>query len=205
MIENYTKQVDEIIKMGDLIILSTTNKEPLIHYSNISLGGTPSRKHPEYWNGNIKWINSGAMTGTPAILSESEFISDLGVKHSATKCANKNDTVLSIIEPSVNKVSVILDNAVYFNQSVICLSAKYPKNAGLIFFTTRALIEEIKGYATGAAQQSLNKEMFEISEIFVPESDKIDTLNNLLNQLVQKENSIRILKNIKQQLLQKYF
>ena len=197
--------MDEIIKFGDLIIMSTSNEEPLISYCNISLGGTPSRKKPEYWNGSIKWINSGAMTDTPAILSESEFISDLGVKHSATKCANKNDTVLSIIEPSINKVSVILDNAVYFNQSVICLSAKDPKNAGLIFFTTRALIEEIKGYATGAAQQSLNKEMFEISEIFVPERDKIDTLNNLLKQLVQKENSIRILKNIKQQLLQKYF
>ena len=205
MIENYSQQAKKIIEIGDLIIAITDNKKKLTSYSNISLGGTPSRKHPEYWNGNIKWINSGAMTGMPAILSPSEYITELGVNHSATKCANKSDTVLSIIEPSINKVSVVLDDAVYFNQSVICLSAKDKKYAGLIYFATRFLINEIKGFATGAAQQSLNKEMFEISDICVPDINNINKLDSLLNQIIKTESSIRVLKEIKQTLLSKYF
>ena len=165
LIENCQSQVTKLIGLGDNLLEFDSHKENILNYANISLGGTPSRKHPEYWNGNIKWINSGAITGTPAILSESEFITSEGVNHSATKPAMTGDSVLSIIEPSKNKVALILDDSIYFNQSVICVSAIKSSNRGLLYFASRHLIDEIKGYATGAAQQSLNKDMIEKSEI----------------------------------------
>ena len=205
MIENYQSQVVKNIQIGDLLLLNDFKKDPIASYANISLGGTPSRKHPEYWNGNIKWINSGAITGTPAILKESELITEKGVKHSATKPANKGDSVLSIIEPSQNKVALMLDNNVYFNQSVICVSSKDKTNVGLVYFASRHLINEIKGYATGAAQQSLNKEMIETSEILVPDTKTIIKLNNIVNAIISLEERIRTLVNIKANLLNKYF
>ncbi len=191
--------------MGDLLLTCNSYKEPICKYANISLGGTPSRKHPEYWNGNIKWINSGAITGVPAILFESELITADGVKHSATKPANKGDSVLSIIEPSKNKVALILDNDVYFNQSVICISPKNENGKGLMFFASRYLIDEIKGYATGAAQQSLNKDMVEKADILVPNLNVIEKLNDLALEILCIEEKIRKLKSIKLNLLSKYF
>ena len=187
------------------MIDSASSTDDLTKYANISLGGTPSRSHPEYWNGNIKWINSGAMTDSPAIMEQSEFITDLGVQKSATKCANKGDTVLSIIDPSVNKVSVVLDDDVYFNQSVICLNPKNFEYRGLIYFGGKKLIDEIKGYATGAAQQSLNKEMFEISQMHIPDIQNTRKLNVLLNRLIELECQIRLLNKLKFRLLSKYF
>ena len=205
LIENHNRQIQKILSIGDLLICQSTNTDSLAKYANISLGGTPSRSHPEYWNGTIKWINSGAMTDSPAIMEQTEFITELGVKNSATKCANEGDTVLSIIDPGTNKVSVVLDNKVYFNQSVICLSAKNQNDKGLIYFGGKKLVDEIKGYATGAAQQSLNKEMFEISEIHVPDSQTIEKLNKLLERIMELEKRIRFLNRLKIRLLSKYF
>ena len=205
LIENHNSQIQKILSIGDLLICQSANTDSLVKYANISLGGTPSRSHPEYWNGTIKWINSGAMTDSPAIMEQTEFITELGVKNSATKCANEGDTVLSIIDPGTNKVSVVLDNKVYFNQSVICLSAKNQNDKGLIYFGGKKLVNEIKGYATGAAQQSLNKEMFEISKIHVPDSQTIEKLNKMLERIIELEKRIRFLNRLKIRLLSKYF
>ena len=136
-------------------------------------------------------------------MSETEYITELGVEHSATKSAYKGDCVLSIIEPSKNKVSLILDDNVYFNQSVICISPKNKSDCGLIFFSSRYLINEIKGYATGAAQQSLNKEMIDKSKILVPVN--LDKLNSICLQILNIEEKLRNLERIKHLLLEKYF
>ncbi|WP_373438590.1 restriction endonuclease subunit S [Metamycoplasma equirhinis] len=205
LIENLQRQTKEIIDIGELLLQKSSQNKPIIDYASILLGGTPSRKHPEYWNGSIKWINSGAITGTPAIQNESELITVAGVENSATKCAYEGDSVLSIIEPSKNKVAVVLDNEVYFNQSVICLHPNDIKYKGLIFFSSRLLIDRIKGYATGAAQQSLNKDMIEKQNILVPKDADIIKLNNLLLKIVKNENKVRKLKSIKEKLLEKYF
>ena len=141
------------------------------------MGGTPSRNHDEYWNGSIKWINSGAITGQSCIYDQTEFITELGVEKSAAKRAVIGDTVLSIIDPSINKVSLILDDNIYFNQSVICINPKDKLNCGYLYFATRELVDRIKGFATGAAQQSLNKEMFEISETIYPDGRDQNILN----------------------------
>ncbi|BBA22172.1 hypothetical protein MBVR141_0207 [Mycoplasmopsis bovirhinis] len=205
MIENYQNQVKEILKVGDFLITKSSISEPLTKYADIYLGSTPSRSKPEFWNGNIKWINSGALTDKPAVTEPTEHITSLGIKTSATKPGNKGNTVLSIIEPNINKIAVLLDNNIYFNQSIICLAAKESKHHGLIYFASRKLIYKIKRYATGAAQQSLNKQMFEESKIYVTNKIIIKQLNLLLNKLLKLEEKIRILKQIKQQLLNKYF
>lgn len=190
--------------LGKLCLQSDYHLDKTINHAAISLGGTPSRKQPNYWNGTIKWINSGAITNTPAVLKETEYITDLGVAKSATKPAMFGDTVLSIIEPSSSKVATIIDNNVYFNQSVICLSS--PNNKGLIFFATKILIDEIKGYATGAAQQSINKNILEESNIRIPnKSETIDLTNMFHNSIISIERKIRELKTLKELLLQKYF
>lgn len=205
LIENYQNQVKEILKVGDLYISQSFNKDNLTKYADIFPGGTPSRSKSKFWNGNIKWINSGALTDQPVVTNTTECITELGVLKSSTKKANKGYTVLSRIEPKINKVSVILDDSTYFNEAVFCVRAKNTSHYGLIFFASRKLIDEIKGYASGSAQQLLNKQMLEGGKIYIPKTRKIQQLNMLLNKLLKLEEKIRILKQIKQQLLNKYF
>ena len=60
------------------------------------LGGTPSKAKPEYWEGSVPWINSGAINDFP-VMSFSETISELGLKNSAAKLMPKGTVVLPFV------------------------------------------------------------------------------------------------------------
>ena len=52
--------------------------------AKVSAGGTPESTNPEYWNGNIPWMNSGELNNK-RIYSVSNFITSKGLKGSSTK------------------------------------------------------------------------------------------------------------------------
>jgi type I restriction enzyme S subunit len=52
--------------------------------AKVSAGGTPDSTNPEYWNGNIPWMNSGELNNK-RIYSVSNFITSKGLKESSTK------------------------------------------------------------------------------------------------------------------------
>ena len=47
-------------------------------------GGTPSRKKPSYYGGEIPWLKSGELDDT-IVQSTEEFITDSGLKNSSAK------------------------------------------------------------------------------------------------------------------------
>ena len=98
-----------------------------------------------------------------------------------------------------------MDDYVYFNQSVICIRPLILKNKGFLYFSTRFLINEIKGFATGAAQQSLNKDMIEKSNIIIPDNITIEKMDKIVDRIIGLEEKIRVLTSIKENLLSKYF
>lgn len=51
-------------------------------------GGTPSRKNPEYVEGNIPWVKSGELRES-VVLSTGEHISNLAVEKSSAKVCSK--------------------------------------------------------------------------------------------------------------------
>lgn len=59
-------------------------KTTIDEIAKVSTGGTPESTNPEYWNGNIPWMNSGELNNK-RIYSVSNFITDKGLKESSTK------------------------------------------------------------------------------------------------------------------------
>ena len=47
--------------------------------ANTSSGGTPSRKHSEYYGGSIPWVKSGEL-GDSIVRHAEEFITEEGLK-----------------------------------------------------------------------------------------------------------------------------
>ena len=96
------------------------NNSSLIQLKEISksiLGGTPSRANPEYWNGNINWINSGEINKF-RILTASEKITEEGLNKSSATMLPKKTTVIAITGATLGQVSR-LEIESCANQSVI--------------------------------------------------------------------------------------
>ena len=136
---------------------------------NCELGGTPNRTKPEYWNGNIPWINSGKVNEF-RIISESEFITELGLKKSSTKLLPRKTTVFAITGATLGQVS-LLEIESCANQSVVGVIENASMPYEYIYQFALFNIKELISHQTGGAQQHINKENIESLKIILPDTD----------------------------------
>jgi type I restriction enzyme S subunit len=69
----------------------------LLDLAELGTGHTPSRHHPEYWDGDIPWIgirDAGAHHGG-SIQDTAQHVSELGLKHSAARLLPRDTICLS--------------------------------------------------------------------------------------------------------------
>ncbi len=134
--------------------------------TNCVLGGTPSRYKPEYWNGNINWINSGEINEI-RITRASEKITEIGLKKSATKLMPKKTTVIAITGATLGQISILeIDSCA--NQSVIGILENDNFPYEFIFPAISECLIELLKNQTGGAQPHINKNDVETLKIAYP-------------------------------------
>lgn len=131
---------------------------------SILLGGTPDTNVPEYWDGEIPWLNSGELTEFPMLHSEKK-ITELGMKNSATAFANRGAVLISITR--YIRASILAIDAC-FNQSVVAVipSIEYP--AAFLYPFIETQIPRYMMIRTGAQQPHINKNTVEETLIAIP-------------------------------------
>src|SRR5699024_2249489 len=122
--------------------------------AQVVLGGTPSRKIIEYWGGDVPWINSGACNSR-VISSASEMITRVGLEKSAAKMLPAGTTCVAITGATLGQMGW-LASPMAANQSVVGVVAS-PGDRLWLHFAIRAEREQLMGWATGCAQQYVNK------------------------------------------------
>ncbi|MGB9939084.1 restriction endonuclease subunit S [Methanosarcina sp.] len=142
----------------------------------VVLGGTPSRKREDYWNGNIPWINSGKVNEL-RIINESEGITELGLKKSATKIMPVRTTVVAITGATLGQIS-LTEIEVCANQSVVGIYDEKKTYSEYIFLKINEIINEIILKAGGGAQQHINKEIINETEIIIPPKNMVEEFNS---------------------------
>ena len=69
-------------------------------------GGTPSRKHEEYYNGDILWIKTGELNNG-WIYDTEEKITDEGLKKSSAKLFPTNSVLIAMYGATIGKVAIL--------------------------------------------------------------------------------------------------
>lgn len=145
------------------------------------LGGTPSRAKPEYWNGNIAWINSGEVNNF-RITKASEYITDLGLQKSATKLLPKKTTVLAITGATLGQISLLeIDSCA--NQSVVGILENDILPYEFIYPFICYNIQDLISHQTGGAQQHINKQNVESLPLALPTKDLINDYRKIVKPI----------------------
>ena len=160
---------------------SDWNSTTLGSVCRCELGGTPSRVKPEYWNGNIPWINSGEVNRF-RITQPSEKITELGLSKSATKLLPKKTTVIAITGVTLGQVS-LLEIDVCANQSVVGVVPNCQLPYEFIYPFIKANIQELISHQTGGAQQHINKQNVESLPVIVPPESALNSYVSSVNNL----------------------
>lgn len=172
----------------------------LSYLAKIDTGSTPDRSRPNYWNGNIPWVKTGEVK-YDLITETEEFITEYGLKNSATRLAPKGTILMAMYGQGVTRGRVaILGIDATYNQAccAILFNKRIDNRFGYYFFI--AAYPHVRDAGNETSQMNLSsgyisklkfpippiQEQKEILNFIENASDKITTAISLKEQEIEK-------------------
>ena len=154
-------------------------------------GGTPSRKIPEYYNGDIPWIKTGELNDD-YIFETEEHITEEAISHSSAKLFPVNTVAIAMYGATIGKVG-ILGVAATTNQACACGVSNSLANYKYLFYYARSQKDNFIKKGKGGAQPNISQEIIKSHEFPLPPLseqhrivDRIESLFAKLDEARQK-------------------
>ncbi|WP_308874545.1 restriction endonuclease subunit S [Thiothrix subterranea] len=132
---------------------------PLVSIGEFCLtgsGGTPSRKIPEYFDGNIPWVKSGDLREN-IVTHVTEFISDEAVKKSSAKIVKEGAILLAMYGATVGRMAILGIEAAT-NQAVCNIVPDESKAfSKYVYYALLDKVPEFLSNAVGGAQPNISQ------------------------------------------------
>ncbi len=123
-------------------------------------GGTPNKNQPQYWNGSVPWVSSGDVK-SDEIESGELFITEEGLKNSATKLCSSN-SVIVVVRSGILKHTLpvaLVKNKLAINQDIKCFDSGNRDINYWLFLNLKAFQNQILGLnREGTTVQSVKSE-----------------------------------------------
>lgn len=180
----------------------------------VKVGATPSRKIPDYWNGEIPWVSSGEVRFN-LIAETKESITPLGLNNSSTQLNPKGSVLLGMIGEGKTRGQVaILDIEAANNQN--CAAIWVPQtdiSPYYVYYWLWSQYEQTRRSSSGNNQPALNKSIVEKILFPLTSTDEINEIVKIISRelvkldelLISNENLLITLKSQKQNILKKAF
>jgi type I restriction enzyme S subunit len=126
-------------------------------------GGTPSKKNPEYWQGDIPWASVKDVKGD-YLKDTQDRISAAGLADSASNLAKPKDVIL-ITRISPGK-TIISNIATAINQDLKIVKPKFETTPKFIFYVFKSIEWECVKKSSGTTVLGIN--LTSLKEILVP-------------------------------------
>jgi len=149
-------------------------------------GGTPARKRPKYWGGDIPWVKTGEISFN-TIKDTEERITSIGLKESSARIAPEGSLLLALYGQGVTRGRVaILGIEAAINQACLAILPNqkriYPN---FLFFHLMSQYERIRSLSHGTNQANLNATMIKNLRIpLLPLDIQIQLATNAENQMI---------------------
>ncbi len=144
--------------------MSVWRRVPLGEVCFTTSGGTPSRKVPEYYVGDVPWVKSGDLND--GLLSKStEYISHLGLKNSSAKIFPRGTVLIALYGATVGKLA-ILDIDAASNQAICGISVPEELDRNFLFYFLYTQRNYLVSQSTGGAQPNISQRI--IRELLIP-------------------------------------
>lgn len=182
-----------------------TNLENIASWGS---GGTPSRSHDEFYNGNIPWIKTGDL-GPKLITKASEYITDDGVKNSSAKYFPKGSVAIAMYGATIGKTSILGIDATTNQACAVGIPLEGLTSSFFLYYfllnEKNAFIKKGKGGAQPNISQGVIKEHTICLPPFSEQKIIVEKLDTLLAQVdstkARLEQIPQILKRFRQGVL----
>ncbi|MCF2612819.1 restriction endonuclease subunit S [Fusobacterium perfoetens] len=146
--------------------------------TNLTAGGTPNTLKKEYWNGNIKWMNSGELN-LKFIYDVQGRITELGLKNSSTKLIPEKCILIGLAGQGKTRGTVAINFIeLCTNQSIASIFPNFNYFKPMfLYYNLDNRYEELRNLSTGSnGRGGLNLNILKRISVFFPilkEQEKI--------------------------------
>ncbi|WP_151995620.1 restriction endonuclease subunit S [Buttiauxella massiliensis] len=151
-------------------------------------GGTPSRKYPEYFNGDIPWIKTGDL-GPRIIKDASEFITEKAVKNSSAKFFPKNSVVIAMYGATIGRTSILGIDATTNQACAVGTPIEGITTSLFLYYFLLDQKDSFIAKGKGGAQPNISQAVIKEHVVFLPsEAEQEIIVENLDSLLAQVDN-----------------
>lgn len=154
-----------------------------------SSGGTPSKSHPEYYEGgNIPWLRSGEVS-QGYIYDTELYITEEGLDNSSAKIFPIDTVVIAMYGATVGQVG-ILKKAMSTNQAICSIFPIRRLMSTFLVYYLKAKKSYFLSLAAGGAQPNISQQIIRETNIPIPplvEQEKIVAELDCLSVVIEKK------------------
>ena len=158
-------------------------------------GGTPSRRNPDYYGGQIPWVKTGELNDD-YIYETEETITEEGLKCSSAKLYPINTIIIAMYGATVGKVGILGVGATT-NQACACGVCSSAVNYQYLFYYAWSQKAIFIDLARGGAQPNISQEIIKNHPIPIPPLaeqqrivDRIESLFAKLDEAKEKAQEV---------------
>ncbi|EMZ9890151.1 N-6 DNA methylase [Campylobacter jejuni] len=158
------------------------------------MGGTPSRKNINYWNGDIKWLTISDYSNRQVIMDTKEKITREGFKNSNAKMIQKGAVVVSIYA-TIGRVG-ILGEDMTTNQAIVAIIPNEEFINKYLMYAIDYFKFQLYNEVITTSQQNINlgilqnmvipKPPLEIQKQIVAECEKVEEQYNTIRMSIEE-------------------
>lgn len=173
------------------VIPNDWNTPCIKQFTDILSGGTPSTKMPEYWGGEIRWMNSGELN-LKRVYEVEGRITELGLKSSATKLIPSKCVLVGLAGQGKTRGTVAVNYVpLCTNQSIAAILPARDIDEDFLYHNLDLRYKELRSLSTGdGGRGGLNLTLLRNLAVPLPptkaEQTAIATALNDADALIQK-------------------
>lgn len=175
-------------------------REKLKDVTKITSGGTPSRKHPKFFEGEIPWIKTGEITWNRICDSE-EHITQEAIENSSAKLIPEGAVLVAMYGQGLTRGRAsILEKEACTNQAVCALIPSESVLNSYLYFYFMSNYWRFRQVAKGGNQENLSGKVIGAFEIDIPTLEEQKEIVRILDKLLEEEAKIEELTQLEEQI-----
>lgn len=148
-------------------------------------GGTPSRKHPEYYTGDIAWVKTGELNNDYLYDTE-EHITPDAVKNSSAKLFPKETVIIAMYGATIGQCAILGIEATT-NQACACAVVNSSIDNRFFFAYLLSQKSNFINLGKGGAQPNISQAVLKDYPINLPCLPEQQAITRILDSLLEKE------------------
>lgn len=176
------------------------NLSKLKNVTQITSGGTPSRKIPEYFEGKIPWVKTGEIVWNDIYDSE-EHITQDAIDNSSAKLIPSGAVLVAMYGQGLTRgrAAILLETACT-NQAVCALIPTEKIKTRYLYYYFMKNYWNFRQLAKGGNQENLSGKVIGEFEIEIPSIEEQNEIIRILDDFLEEESKIDELTQLEEQI-----